>query len=167
MARYTVHVPKTAPDRAAALERAVFVADGWSWGAFAFGPLWLMRHRHWISGFIALAVMIAFHLALAAAPIGALARIAGLLTISTLWGLEGSSLRRLALGRAGHVEEGIVVGDDPDTLERRFFEAADDAAPARVAPLAASAPGVTPQAGPAVLGIFPEPGLPFAARKHP
>ena len=55
MARYTVHVPTgDALPREAALERAVFVRDGWSWGAFAFGPLWLFWHRHWVSGLIGL-----------------------------------------------------------------------------------------------------------------
>ena len=49
MSSYTVHEP---PLRAGAAapepERYVFVRDGFSFWAFLFGPLWMLRHRMWL-----------------------------------------------------------------------------------------------------------------------
>lgn len=153
MARYTIHVPAKAVTRAAALERAVFVRDGWSWGAFAFGPFWLFWHRHFIVGAI---IFCAFGFAtsvLQALPMLDEARIGILALLQLLLGLEGASLRRLALGWAGYAEEALAVGEDRETLERRYFEAEIAARPAE-APLAGlparSASGLP------VLGLFPE-----------
>ena len=49
MAIYTVHEPPlrtgaAAPDP----ERFIFVRDGFSFWAFLFGPLWMLRHRLWL-----------------------------------------------------------------------------------------------------------------------
>ena len=46
MNTYTAHL---APGRAPVLLR-----DGFSWGAFFFGPFWLLAHRAWIPGAVAL-----------------------------------------------------------------------------------------------------------------
>lgn len=158
MARYTVHVPSRPDARGEALERAVFVADGWTWGAFTFGPLWLLWHRHWITGLIMLAITIAMLVGMAVLPASEGAKIAGMLLVSILWGLEGSSLRRLALARAGFVEEGLVAGGDLDALEQRFF--AETTVPPQPAAAAPASVSVNPH-GQAVIGLFPDP------RKHP
>src|SRR4051812_20325844 len=47
---FTVHQPRprkyeTAPDP----ERFAFVRDGFSFWAFLFGPLWMLRHRMWLT----------------------------------------------------------------------------------------------------------------------
>ena len=47
---YTAHL---APGRAPLLVR-----EGFSLGAFLFGPLWLFAHRAWVAGAIALAVLV-------------------------------------------------------------------------------------------------------------
>ena len=56
MAVYTVFEPpqrrgRAAAQRAAAerAERFVFLRDGFSWGAFLFGPLWLLYRRLWLA----------------------------------------------------------------------------------------------------------------------
>lgn len=158
MARYTVHVPSRPDARGEALERAVFVRDGWTWGAFTFGPLWLLWHRHWITGLIMLAITIAMLVGMAVLPASEGAKIAAMLLVSILWGLEGSSLRRLALARAGFVEERLVAGGDLDALEQRFFaETTVPPQPTAAAPASVSA---NPH-GQAVIGLFPDP------RKHP
>ena len=36
------------PQTAERPERFKFVRDGFSWGAFLFGPLWMVRHRLWL-----------------------------------------------------------------------------------------------------------------------
>lgn len=157
MARYTVHVPSRSDARGEALERAVFVRDGWNWGAFTFGPLWLLWHRHWITGMIMLAITVAMLAGMAVLPASEGAKIAAMLIVSILWGLEGSSLRRLALARAGFAEEGLVAGGDLDALEQRFFaETTVTPSPA----VAVSTPVSASPQGQPVIGLFPDP------RKH-
>lgn len=143
MARFTVHVPGFAASREAAIEGAVLVHDGWSWGAFVFGPFWLMAHRHWLTGLVALVV-----LALALAGIAMLPVAGGIkallwLLVGWLFGIESASLRRLALKRGGYDEAGVVVGKAGDALEERALGALLAIEPAR---------SRTP--GP-VLGLFP------------
>jgi Protein of unknown function (DUF2628) len=157
MARYTVHVPSQPDARGEALERAVFVRDGWTWGAFTFGPLWLLWHRHWITGLIMLAITVAMLVGLAMLPASEGAKALAMLLVSFLWGLEGSSLRRLALARAGFTEEGLVAGSDLDALEQRFFaETTVPPQPTATVPASVSA---NPH-GQTVIGLFPDP------RKH-
>jgi len=160
MARYTVHVPTgDALPREAALERAVFVRDGWSWGAFAFGPLWLFWHRHWVSGLIGLILFGVILGGISALPVAPWAKSFSFTLLSVLWGLEGASLRRLALRRAGHIEEGLVVGDKLDELEQRYF-AEGGLMDAPVLPNSA-APIAAPITSLPVIGLFPD------SRKHP
>jgi hypothetical protein len=45
------------------------------------------------------------------------------LLLALLIGFEAGTLRRFALGRRGWNNVGVVVGDDRDTAERRFFDA--------------------------------------------
>lgn len=160
MARYTVHVPAGSADRAQALEQSEFVRDGWSWGAFVFGPLWLLWHRHWLVGIGALIVSGLIYGAIGYAPVLDQARSAASLLISLLWGLEGASLRRLALARRGFNEEGVAVGTDRDALEQRYF-AADEAQAGSLeaggdAPGRRPAPAFAPSPGFGVIGLFPE-----------
>src|SRR5262249_57475782 len=49
MAVYTVHEPPLKRDELAVdPDRFVFVRDGFSFWAFLFGPLWMLRHRMWL-----------------------------------------------------------------------------------------------------------------------
>jgi hypothetical protein len=160
MARYTIHLPAMAP-REAALERAIFVRDGWSWGAFLLGPFWLFRHRHWGGGMLALIATLALLAGIALLPIPAGARLLAVLALQVLFALEGSSLRRAALRAAGFEEAGLVAGQNRDEIEYRFFAGAlpgGDADAGPLPPPAAPVPGAMPSP---VLGLFPE------ARKHP
>jgi hypothetical protein len=45
------------------------------------------------------------------------------LLLALLNGFEAGTLRRFTLGRRGWSNVGVVVSDDRDTAERRFFEA--------------------------------------------
>ncbi|KAF0231882.1 MAG: hypothetical protein FD175_443 [Beijerinckiaceae bacterium] len=162
MARYTVHVPTQPDARAEALERAVFVRDGWSWGGFFFGPFWLLWHRNWLVGLLATIVVGLLFAVLVSQPIAEAAKVAAVLLIAFLWGLEGASLRRAALAFAGYREEALVVGDNLDEIERRFFLEADAGASPAAPPAGISPPPVA--RGPwdqPVIGLFPD------ARKHP
>jgi hypothetical protein len=93
------------------------------------------------------------------------ARFAVSLGIAILLGMEAGSLRRWTLTRRGYRNVGVVVGDDLDTAERRFFSAWTEEEQARPAPApSASAPSVAPppirmsHAASGIIGLFPEPG---------
>ena len=68
-------------------------------------------------------------------------------------------MRRDGLLRRGWHECGIVIADDLDLAERRFFDARAARQQAAARPLGptAAALGAMP-ASPGVLGLFPEPG---------
>jgi hypothetical protein len=172
MAVYTVHEPplkgsETQPDP----ERFAFVRDGFSFWAFLLPPLWMLRHRLWLVFLGYLVVLVALQLALNA--IGASMTVKFLVSalLSLLVGLEAATLRRFTLRRWKNV--GIVVGDDLEAAERRFYSAwsEDDWAtnasihhPPRTSSLSsASATTATslfqpPPGSAGVIGLFPEPG---------
>ena len=124
MSIYTVYEPplkahESAPDP----ERFVFVRDGFSFWAFLLAPWWMLRHRLWLA--LVCYVILAVALSVALRWIGtsaAVAIIAGAL-FSLLVGFEAATLRRFGLARRGWRNVGIVVGDDVESAERRFFDA--------------------------------------------
>jgi hypothetical protein len=161
MAVYTVHEPLSRDGARSAPERFVFVRDGFSFWALLFGPLWMLRHRLWLVllGYTALAVALSLVFRLNASDkIGFV--VWGL--IALLIGFEAGTLRRFTLRRRGYRNIGIVVGDDLELAERRFFDVwvrkdlasapGPDGAPA----LASSLRMAQPRSD--VLGLFPEPG---------
>jgi hypothetical protein len=160
MAVYTVHEPPSRAGAAPEPERFVFVRDGFAFWALLFGPLWMLRHRMWLA-------LLGY--ALVVTALGLVMRLNGSATVGTIvWallglliGIEAGTLRRFTLGRRGFRNIGLVVGDDLELAERRFFDAwvRKDSVPA--AP--AGAPALTPSrrmpsSAPDVLGLFPEPG---------
>jgi hypothetical protein len=171
-----VHEPPAKRDQSVTdPDRFVFVRDGFSFWAFVpiTAPLWMLRHRLWLVLIAYIVLVIAVQLALTAigaAP--AVMAIAGVL-MALLVGFEAATLRRFTLARRRWTNVGVVVGDDLETAERRFFDAwvdrADDArspargwsnAPARAAsPMGVAAPAMrSPQPTSDVIGLFPQPG---------
>jgi hypothetical protein len=173
MAVYTVHKP---PSRAgaAAPERFIFVRDAFSWAALLFGPFWMLWHRMWLAllGYMAVTTVLALVLQLhGSAGVGTI--VWALLAL--LLGFEAGTLRRFTLGRRGFRNIGIVVGDDLELAERRFFDSwirkssADESRPSSEPAGSSVAPALTPTApmphpssavsdGSPILGLFPEPG---------
>jgi hypothetical protein len=160
---YTVHEPPRRDDDALGhAMRFRFVRDGFHVWAFLLSPLWMLRHRLWIE-------LIAWLLLLAGAMF--LLRRLGIedsagfwvwLFLAVLVGIEASSLLRWKLARRGFEQVGIVVGDDLEEAERRFFDRwdEDEARPSAVAPPPPSPFGPPPTAStPAgdVIGLFPQP----------
>lgn len=160
MARFVVF----APDRPVSLEKAIFVEDGFRYGAFLFGPFWLLKQGSWRAAL--LVALGFFFLMLAGLVLGLPENVQIALTglFSLLIGLEAASLRGWELGRRGYRQIGLVVGDDRDALERRFFSAAmaEPSPEPRAGPMA-SPPAEPQPAGRAktgnagVLGLFPQP----------
>jgi hypothetical protein len=156
---YTVHEPprnERRDDALAHTSRFVFVRDGFHFWAFLLAPLWMLRHRLWLELIACLLLVGAVSFALRRLGIeGAGVWIA--LLIALLVGMEASSLRRWKLARRGFANRGVVVGDDIEDAERRFF-GGWVAAERPVAP-PPSAPSRPPlQPSPEIIGLFPQPG---------
>jgi hypothetical protein len=165
MSVYTVHEPPSRAGAAANVERFAFVRDGFSWWAFLFAPLWMLRHRMWLVlvGYVVVAGAIEVPVRLSGAP-GFAASVIGLL-LSLLVGLEAGTLRRFTLNRRGWKNLAVVSGDDLEDAERRFFDAwlqrksSPSNGPYAPTPGPASAaPGWRGPLGSDVIGLFPEPG---------
>jgi hypothetical protein len=175
MAVYTVHEPplkrdQTAPDP----ERFVFVRDGFAFWAFVLGPLWMLRYRLWLVFTCYMVLTIALQVALRMAGAATAVTVTVSFLIALLVGLEAATLRRFTLSRRGWKNVGIVVGDDLDAVERRFFDAwvgspRQDIEPRHAASSTSAVPilrrpqgslQASPQApgSSEVIGLFPEPG---------
>jgi Protein of unknown function (DUF2628) len=167
MSVYTVHEPPRRAGAAAAdVERIAFVRDGFSWWAFLFAPLWMLRHRMWLVliGYVVIAGAIEVPVKLSGAP-GFAASVIGLL-LGLLVGLEAGTLRRFTLNRRGWKNLGVVSGDDLEDAERRFFDAwlqrkssPSNGPPAPMPGPASAAPSWRGPLGSDVIGLFPEPGV--------
>jgi hypothetical protein len=159
MSTYTVHVPPR-ESSARDLERYVFVRDGFSFWAFLLAPLWMLWHRLWLAliGYVVIAALlqIGLHLINASATV---TFTAGAL-LSLLVGFEAATLRRMTLARRGWKNAGIVVGDDIESAERRFFDAWLRGEPRQS--MSSLAPTETVGIGTArpseIIGLFPQPG---------
>ena len=165
MSVYTVHVP---PARAQASppdpERFIFVRDGFSFWAFLLGPLWMLWHRLWLVliGYLVLVILLqaGLHMIGAPAPVTFLA---GAL-LALLVGFEAATLRRFTLARRHFRDAGIVVGDDVESAERRFFDtwisnaSHAPALPVTVTPARSGAPPGAAAPASEIVGLFPQPG---------
>jgi Protein of unknown function (DUF2628) len=175
MAVYTVHEPPVRKARSDADPmRLTFVRDGFHFWAFLLGPLWMLRHRMWLVliGHLLVVGGLAFGLSRLGAPAGT-GVVVGLL-IALLIGLEASTLRRWTLARRGWHGLGVVVADDVELAERRFFDAwtgammsaQEQSAPhpeaaTYTAPATHASPTPPPRTNPTqpeVIGLFPQPG---------
>ncbi len=163
MAIYTVHQPlprkfEGSPDP----ERFAFVRDGFSFWAFLFGPLWMLRHRMWLVliGYVPLVIAIAVALRVTGSTEGVRAFVAFMLMM--LVGMEAGTLRRFTLGRRGWRNVGVIVGDDRQSAEQRFFDSwvhGETLAPLAEGPTARPlSPLPASQPAPDVIGLFPLPG---------
>ena len=95
------------------------VPEGFSLGAFVFGPLWLFAHRAWIAGLIAAAVLVG--LVLFDAAVSAAAAAFFLLAYAALLGSNGRDLLRWSLARRGYAETYVVAGRNRDAAFGRLL----------------------------------------------
>jgi hypothetical protein len=166
MSVYTVHEPPLRAGEASAdPDRFAFVRDGFYFWAFLLTPLWMLWRRLWLVFVIAIAVVAA--LDAAAILVGASRALVFVINtlISLLVGIEAGTLWRWTLARRGWKHVGIVIGDDLESAERRFFDtwAHPEPAPRSATPPAAmpGGPAVPAQRmpqSPDVIGLFPQPG---------
>jgi hypothetical protein len=174
MSVYTVYEPplkahESAPDP----ERFVFVRDGFSFWAFLLAPFWLLRYRLWLAFIGYVIVAIALQIALRWIGVSPTVTVIVAALFSLLVGFEAATLRRFTLSRRGWRNVGLVVGDDIESAEHRFFDAWVSNAWAEKTWAERSSVGGAPRASsPAmgvpmarrpsseVIGLFPQPGAP-------
>ncbi len=161
---YSVHEPpRRSSDSLAHTSRFVFVRDGFHWTAFLFAPFWMLRHRLWLELVFLIIIVTGLFVGLKRFGGGEGFGLLSALLVQLFVGMEASSLRRWKLARRGYRNLGIVIGDDRETAERRFFDSwAARAEPA--APTASNVPigpaPLPPRPNPTndVVGLFPQPG---------
>jgi uncharacterized protein DUF2628 len=167
---YTVHAPSAYAADFRATDKFVFVRDGFHFWAMALGPLWLIGKRLWLALAGWLIVTIAIEVAVA--QLGArVAMPAVAAIIAILTGLEASTLQRWTYSRGKWRQLDVVVADDEESAERRFFDrfttgkrwtgydplSVDRGGP----PPTRDVPGQRfsePASQGGIIGLFPEPG---------
>ena len=170
---YTVHAPVNNGADLTATDKFTFVRDGFHFWAAVASVIWLAWHRLWLAliGWIALTVAVDIGLARLGVGRGTIVLVNLLLAL--LLGFEAASLKRWALSRRKWRQLDIVVADDEETAERRFFDrwtsrqrglvndqwSVDRGAPPPTRNIPGqpfSKPPPLPQGG--IIGLFPEPG---------
>jgi hypothetical protein len=170
---YTVHAPSPGGADLRATDRFVFVRDGFHLWAMVFGPFWLLWNRLWLALIGWLIFTAVFNIGLSSLGLGRGSMFLADLVVALLMGFEGSSLRRWTLSRGKWRQLDVVIADDADTAEHRFFErwsraqrgivndqwAVDRGGP----PPTRNTPGQPfsnppPLPSGGIIGLFPEPG---------
>ena len=165
---YTVHAPINGGADLRATDHFVFVRDGFRLWAAVFGVLWLAWQRLWLATIGWIIVMAAVDVALVKIGVGpgTIFLADGLLAL--LLGLEAPSLQRWTLSRRKWRQLDIVIADDVEAAERRFFERwsarrgglglsqlpTERGAP----PPTRDTPRPPPLPSGGIIGLFPEPG---------
>jgi hypothetical protein len=158
MAIYTVHQPplrqgENSPDP----EDFVFVRDGFYFWGFVFGPVWMAWRGLWLVLLLYLVGLSLLGVAMWLLRVNVALQLFVSVLIAFLTGLEASSLQRWTLKRRGYKPVGVVVGDDLESAERRFFSTwtgQTESAPTKQPP---KMPLRMRDDSPEVLGLFPRP----------
>lgn len=160
MPAFAVMEPPGRADAPGHADRYVFLPERFNLWAFLLAPLWFAAHRLWLALLVYVAAVAAIVAGLWA--IGASsAALPVVLLLHYLIGLEASTIRALMLRQRGWRDAGVVVADDLDLAERRFFDdvsARRARAAATGTAVAALPPLPLASHGPGVTGLFPEPG---------
>ncbi|KQP61451.1 DUF2628 domain-containing protein [Methylobacterium sp. Leaf108] len=155
MRTYTLHLPEhTLAGETQEIDRAQVVPDGFSWPAFAYGPLWFLYHRLWVAALLVTVLLVG---AVVLGQILNLRPVAGAavaLLMQLLIGLEASSLRRWTYARQGRpVRDAVVAGSAEEAEIKVVGRWLDPARAAR--PPAAPFPSASSRVSEGVIGLFP------------
>jgi len=163
-----------------------FVRQGFSFGAFLLGPLWLAYRGLWLTLGIWFLAILTFFILIRITGLGEGLLFAFMILLALLLGLEGFGLCEERLRRKGFHLDDIIVASDRDAGEARFFSlieakartgeetgvvpalapppAASPTSRTRPAQAGASGPSTTPMApreaetSRDLLGLFPSEG---------
>jgi Protein of unknown function (DUF2628) len=138
-------------------ERVVFLREKFSWPGLMFGPLWLLWNRLWLGLAFWLAAMALIGAAVAALRLESFIAVLVLSVPSLILAFEATLLRQQKLAADGFRDAGVVLAEDIESAERRFFdgwlarEKGKPQSPSSLPPL----PQPTPSP---VIGFFPDSG---------
>jgi hypothetical protein len=119
---YTVHAPVTTNADLRATDRFAFVRDGFHVWAALLGVVWLAWHRLWLALIGWIVLMAAIDVAMVRFGVGGTAIFVVDVLLALLLGFEAASLKRWTLSRRNWRQLDIVVADDEEAAERRFFD---------------------------------------------
>ncbi|MGA2287937.1 DUF2628 domain-containing protein [Bradyrhizobium sp.] len=170
---YTVHAPLTNGTELRSTDGFAFVRDGFHVWAALLGPVWLAGHRLWLALLGWIVVVIAIQLAMVKLGAGGTAILSVDVLMALLMGFEAASLWRWTLSRHRWRQLDLVVADDEEAAERRFFDRwiagqrgfGNDQSgvdrggpppPRNIAGQPFSRPPPLPHSD--IIGLFPEPG---------
>jgi Protein of unknown function (DUF2628) len=170
---YTVHAPVGSNVDLAVTDRFTFVRDGFHFWAAVASVIWLAWHRLWLALIGWVVLIAAIDYGLAKLGIGRGTILAVDVVLALLLGFEAASLKRWTLSRGRWRQLDIVVADDEESAERRFFDrwtaahrglvndqwSIDRGGPPPTRNIPGqpfSKPPPLPQGG--IIGLFPEPG---------
>jgi len=169
---YTVHAPVTNGADLTATDKFAFVRDGFHFWAAVAGVFWLAWHRLWLALIGWIVMMAVIDTGLSWFGVNSRTILVIDVVLALLLGFEAASLRRWTLSRRNWRLLDIVVADDEEAAERRFFDrwtarvrltsdpySVDRGGPPptrNVAGQPFSKPPPMPQGG--IIGLFPEPG---------
>lgn len=114
--RYTVHHKEGVGDS------TVFIREGFSIGAFLLGFLWLFYHRAWAPALLLLALVLLVRLLETRGILSPLSTDMLQLALGYWAGMEGRDWQREALERRGWRFTDIVVAENEERAELRYFE---------------------------------------------
>jgi Protein of unknown function (DUF2628) len=173
---FTVHGPATGGTDLRLTDKFVFVRDGFHFWALVFGPIWLIWNRLWLATTGWIIASAALHFGLASLGAGRPTIWFADFMVAVLMGLEAASLQRWTFSHGRWRQLDLVVADDEESAERRFFDRWANAQrggsydpltvdrggppPTRNVPgqSFSKPPPPLPQGG--IIGLFPEPGAP-------
>jgi hypothetical protein len=167
---YTVHAPVNRDAGIRATDRFAFVRDGFHVWAALVTPLWLIWHRLWLALIGWIVVLAVIDVVLEQLGAGGTAVFLANVLLALLMGFEAASLRRATLSRRKWRQLDIVVADDEESAERRFFDrwtasqrmpghdqsAVDRGGPPPTRDIPGQPFSRPPQNE--IIGLFPEPG---------
>lgn len=169
---YTVHAPLANGLRARIpSDGFVFVRDGFHFWALIGGVFWLLYHRLWLAALGYMVLVVGISIGLALLHVDSEATFWVFLLIALLMGFEASSLRRWTLSRRKWRQHDVIVADDEQAAERRFFDRwtdkqrenndeqmpVDRGSPPPTREMAGQSFSRPPPL-PGIVGLFPQPG---------
>ena len=119
---YTVHAPTGNNADIRATDRFAFVRDGFHVWAAIFGVVWLAWHRLWLALIGWIVLMAAIDVAMVVLGVNGTEIFLVDALLALLLGFEAASLERWTLSRRKWRQLDIVVADDEEAAERRFFD---------------------------------------------
>jgi hypothetical protein len=169
---YTVHAPTADGADLRATDRFAFVRDGFHVWAALLGVVWLAWHRLWLALIGWIVLMAVVDVAMVRLRVGGGTILLVDILLALLLGFEATSLKRWTLSRRHWRQLDIVVADDEEAAERRFFDrwtakqrllsndqvAVDRGAPPPTRDIPGQPFSKPPSPQSEIIGLFPEPG---------